>query len=40
MKKGKEPLFLEVEGARENNLKDVSVRIPRNALVVFTGLSG
>ncbi len=40
MKKGKEPLYLEVEGARENNLKNISVRIPRNALVVFTGLSG
>ena len=32
--------FLVVRGAREHNLKNVSVRIPRNALTVFTGLSG
>src|SRR5438067_6950595 len=31
---------LVVSGAREHNLKDVSVEIPRNALVVITGLSG
>ena len=29
-----------MQGAREHNLKDVSVDIPRDALVVFTGLSG
>jgi excinuclease ABC subunit A len=29
-----------VRGARENNLKDVSLEIPRDALVVFTGVSG
>ncbi|MDR1761974.1 MAG: excinuclease ABC subunit UvrA [Bacteroidales bacterium] len=29
-----------VEGARENNLKNISVTIPRNALTVITGLSG
>ncbi|HET9134215.1 MAG TPA: excinuclease ABC subunit UvrA, partial [Gemmatimonadales bacterium] len=32
--------FLVVRGAREHNLKNVSVRIPRNALTVITGLSG
>jgi excinuclease ABC subunit A len=29
-----------VTGARENNLKDITVRIPRNQLTVITGLSG
>src|SRR5688500_10329192 len=29
-----------VRGAREHNLKDVSLEIPRDALVVFTGASG
>ncbi len=29
-----------VKGAREHNLKNVDVRIPRDSLVVFTGLSG
>lgn len=29
-----------IKGARDNNLKNVSVTIPRNKLVVFTGLSG
>ena len=29
-----------IKGARENNLKNIDVEIPRDALVVFTGLSG
>jgi len=29
-----------VRGAREHNLKNVSIELPRNALIVFTGLSG
>tara|TARA_B100001250_G_scaffold28760_3_gene23574 strand:+ start:17868 stop:20717 length:2850 start_codon:yes stop_codon:yes gene_type:complete len=29
-----------VRGARENNLRDVNVDLPRNQLIVFTGLSG
>src|SRR6478672_3350875 len=32
--------FVQVRGAREHNLKDVSLQIPRDALVVFTGVSG
>lgn len=35
-----EPALIEIEGAREHNLKNISVGIPRNALVVFTGVSG
>ncbi|TMW72404.1 excinuclease ABC subunit UvrA [Alteribacter natronophilus] len=31
---------IEIKGARSHNLKDVDVTIPRNKLVVFTGLSG
>lgn len=34
----KEEIF--VKGAKENNLKNIDVHIPRNKLVVFTGLSG
>lgn len=32
--------FIEVYGAREHNLKDIDVKIPREKLVVITGLSG
>ncbi len=32
--------FIEIHGARVHNLKNVSVNIPRNQLVVITGLSG
>ena len=31
---------IKITGARENNLKNVNLEIPRNKLVVFTGLSG
>ena len=29
-----------IQGARENNLKNVSLKLPRNKFIVFTGLSG
>lgn len=29
-----------IKGARENNLKNVSVRIPKRKITVFTGVSG
>lgn len=32
--------YIVVKGARENNLKNVNVTIPKNALVVFSGVSG
>ena len=36
----KEPDFIEVEGARVHNLKNIDIKIPRNQLVVITGISG
>jgi len=35
-----DPEYIEIIGARENNLKNIDVNIPRNQLVVITGLSG
>ncbi len=32
--------FIEIYGAREHNLKNIDLKIPRNQLVVFTGVSG
>ena len=34
------PSKIFVKGARENNLKNIDVAIPRDALTVITGLSG
>ena len=35
-----EPRVISVRGAREHNLDDVSIDLPRDRLVVLTGLSG
>ena len=32
--------YILIKGARVNNLKNIDVKIPRNKLVVITGLSG
>jgi excinuclease ABC A subunit len=32
--------FIEIRGARENNLKDVSLSIPKRQITIFTGVSG
>ncbi len=32
--------YIEVVGARENNLKNVNLRIPKNKITIFTGVSG
>jgi excinuclease UvrABC ATPase subunit len=32
--------FIEIRGARENNLKDISLRIPKRQITIFTGVSG
>jgi excinuclease UvrABC ATPase subunit len=32
--------FIEIRGARENNLRDVSLRIPKRKITIFTGVSG
>jgi len=35
-----EPKYISIRGARMHNLKNISVDLPRNQLIVFTGLSG
>ena len=35
-----EKKFITIKGARENNLKNIDLSIPKNELVVFTGVSG
>jgi excinuclease UvrABC ATPase subunit len=32
--------YIEIRGARENNLKNVSLRIPKRKIIIFTGVSG
>ena len=32
--------FIVIKGARDNNLKNIDVVVPKNKLVVFTGVSG
>ena len=35
-----ESKFIDIKGAREHNLKNINISIPKNALTVITGLSG
>ena len=35
-----EDKYIVIKGARQHNLKNIDVKIPRDKLVVFTGLSG
>ena len=32
--------YIEIRGARENNLKNISLRIPKRTITIFTGVSG
>src|SRR5438105_4603162 len=32
--------YIEIRGARENNLKDVDLRLPKRKITIFTGVSG
>ena len=32
--------YIEIRGARENNLKNVNLRIPKRKITIFTGVSG
>jgi len=32
--------YIEVRGARENNLRDVSLQLPKRKITIFTGVSG
>ena len=32
--------YITIKGAREHNLKNVDLKLPRNKFIVFTGLSG
>ena len=40
MPSDKDEQFINIKGARVHNLKNINVSIPRNKLVVITGLSG
>ena len=35
-----ESKYIEIRGARQHNLKNVDINIPKNSLTVITGLSG
>ena len=32
--------YITIQGARENNLKNISLKIPKDKLVIMTGVSG
>lgn len=33
-------MYITIKGAKENNLKNIDLQLPKNKLIVFTGLSG
>lgn len=33
-------MFITIKGAKENNLKNINLKLPKNKLIAFTGLSG
>ena len=40
MKSKNQNNYINIQGARENNLKNINISIPRKKLVVITGMSG
>ena len=39
-KKSNQDNYIQIKGAKQHNLKDISIKIPKNKLVVISGVSG